>query len=125
MMPNLKSAAANTNKEHNAHKPARKRRQRIEIDGKRAAARPDRKTAGRRERVRPDPHHGGRRRKEVERMEREKIDFFGKAERLRELSDTITAAIIARRHAESEEQREKLNEILTRAYDEKYLLLGL
>ena len=76
-------------------------------------------------RVRPDPHHGGRRRKEVERMEREKIDFFGKAERLRELSDTITAAIIARRHAESEEQREKLNEILTRAYNEKYLLLSL
>lgn len=76
-------------------------------------------------RVRPDPLHGGRRRKEVERMEREKIDFFGKAERLRELSDTITAAIIARRHAESEEQREKLNEILTRAYNEKYLLLSL
>ena len=58
-------------------------------------------------------------------MEREKIDFFGKEERLRELSDTITAAIIARRHAENDEQSEKLNEILTRAYDEKYLLLSL
>lgn len=58
-------------------------------------------------------------------MERKKIDFFGKSERLRELSDTITAAIIARRHAENDEQREKLNEILTRAYDEKYLLLSL
>lgn len=55
----------------------------------------------------------------------DKYGFMFRDERLRELSDTITAAIIARRHAESEEQREKLNEILTRAYDEKYLLLGL
>jgi len=51
--------------------------------------------------------------------------FPAATQRLRELSDTITAAIIARRHAENDEQREKLNEILTRAYDEKYLLLGL
>lgn len=51
--------------------------------------------------------------------------YTTKAERLRELGDTIAAAIIARRHAENDEQREKLNEILTRAYDEKYLLLGL
>ena len=51
--------------------------------------------------------------------------YLTNAERLKELADTITAAIIARRHAESDEQREKLNEILTRAYDEKYLLLGI
>lgn len=55
----------------------------------------------------------------------DKYGFIFRDERLRELSDTITAAIIARRHAENDEQREKLNEILTRAYDEKYLLLGL
>ena len=55
----------------------------------------------------------------------DKYGFIFRDERLRELSDTITAAIIARRHAESDEQREKLNEILTRAYDEKYLLLSL
>ena len=55
----------------------------------------------------------------------DKYGFIFRDERLKELADTITAAIIARRHAESDEQREKLNEILTRAYDEKYLLLGL
>ena len=76
-------------------------------------------------RVRPDPLHGGRRRKEVERMEREKIDFFGKADRLRELSDTITAATIARRYAATDWEREKINEVIERASAEKYLILEI
>ena len=51
--------------------------------------------------------------------------YLTNAERLKEIADTITAATIARRYATTDWEREKLNEILTRAYDEKYLLLGL
>ena len=112
--------------EHKAHKPARKRRQRIEVDVKRAAARPDRKTAGGRERVRPDPRNGGRRRKEVERMQRMTGGaYLTNAERLKEIADTITAATIARRYAATDWEREKINEIIERASAEKYRILEI
>lgn len=47
------------------------------------------------------------------------------AERLKEISDTITAATIARRYAATDWEREKINEIIERASAEKYRILGI
>lgn len=47
-----------------------------------------------------------------------------KEERLRELSDMIATATIARRYAQTDAEQQRLNGILDRAYNEKYVILS-
>lgn len=51
--------------------------------------------------------------------------YIFKNERLRELSDITTAAILAKRYAQSETERDRLERILRRAEAERSLLLGI
>lgn len=51
--------------------------------------------------------------------------YLFKRERLRELSDITTAAILAKRYAQSETERDRLERIISRAQAERALLLGI
>lgn len=62
----------------------------------------------------------------MERMERQKAyGFIFRRERIHELNEIITAAILAKRHAQSETERERLNRILNRANTERAALMSL
>lgn len=59
----------------------------------------------------------------MERMERQKAyGFIFRRERIHELNEIITAAILAKRHAQSETERERLNRIINRASTERAAL---
>lgn len=59
-------------------------------------------------------------------MKNEKIPcILTRAERLREINETITAGILARRYARTREERAIANAILERAYEKKWELLGV
>lgn len=59
-------------------------------------------------------------------MERQKAHgFIFRRERIHELNEIITAAILAKRHAQSETERERLNRILNRANTERAALMSL
>ena len=51
--------------------------------------------------------------------------YIFKRERLRELSDITAAAILAKRYARSETERDRLERIISRAQAERSLLLGI
>lgn len=51
--------------------------------------------------------------------------FIFKNERIHELNEIITAAILAKRHAQSETERDRLNRILNRANTERAALMSL
>lgn len=62
----------------------------------------------------------------MERMERQTAHgFIFRRERIHELNEIITAAILAKRHAQSETERERLNRILNRANTERAALMSL
>lgn len=51
--------------------------------------------------------------------------YIFKRERLRELSDITTAAILAKRYARSATERDRLERIISRAQAARSLLLGI
>lgn len=62
----------------------------------------------------------------MERMERQTAHgFIFRRERIHELNEIITAAILAKRHAQSETERDRLNRILNRANTERAALMSL